>query len=169
MLQTFDWIGFILLISGLVLFLTGIASGGNGVYSWSSSVVLGTLISGIVCLLAGTINEIHTNRMALLPPRLFKNQTTAAVLISVFLHGFVAQAVIYYLPFYFQAVNGASPTGSGIDLLPASTTAGVISVFIGFVIAKTGDYRWLLWICWTIMTLSKHSLSYLGLYEALGC
>ena len=153
MIQTFDWLGLIFLISGVVLFLTGLASGGNGVYAWSSSVVLGTLISGIVCIIAGVINELFTKRIPLIPPRLFRNRTTASVLTWVFLHGFVYTAGIYYMPLYFQAVNGASPTRSGIDLLPASALAGFTSVVTGFIIALSGDYRWTSWISWIIMTL----------------
>jgi len=156
--KTFDWIGMTLLTSGVVLFLTGLASGGNGLYSWNSSVVLGTLIPGIVCLIAGSVNEIYTQRNALLPPRLFKNRTTASILTCVFLHGFVYTGGIYYMPLYFQAVHGASATMSGVDLLPASALAGFTAVVTGFIVAKSGDYRWTLWICWTILTLGINPL-----------
>lgn len=153
LIETFDWVGLILFTSGVVLFLTGVASGGDGLYAWSSSVVLGTLIPGIICLIAATINELYTKRLALFPPRLFKNQTTAAILISVFLHGLVFTGGIYYMPLYFQAVHGASAIMSGVELLPASAMAGVTSVATGFIIAFTRDYRWTLWISWAIITL----------------
>ena len=117
--------------------------------------VLGTLIPGTVCLLAGSINEIYTKRNALLPPRLFKNRTTASILTCVFLHGFVYTGGIYYMPLYFQAVDGASATRSGVDLLAASALAGFTSVVTGFIVAKSGDYRWTLWISWIIMTLGN--------------
>jgi Na+/melibiose symporter-like transporter len=151
--STFDWIGLLLFVSGIVLFLTGLACGGNGTWAWTSSVVLGTLIPGVVCLIAATINELYTKRRPLIPPRLFKTRTTAGMLISVFLHGIVFTPTTYYLPFYFQAVDGASATMSGVLLLPLSLMTAISATASGFIVAKTGDYRWILWICWAIMTL----------------
>jgi hypothetical protein len=153
MAKTFDWIGLVLFVSGIVLFLTGLASGGNGTWAWTSSVVLGTLIPGAVCLVAAVINELYTKRQALIPPRLFKTRTTGGVLISVFLHAVVFTPATYYMPLYFQAVNGASATMSGVELLPLSLMTAITATLTGFIIAKTGDYRWILWICWTILTL----------------
>src|SRR5579871_7056518 len=56
-IRTFDWLGLLLFVSGIVLFLTGLASGGNGTFGWTSGVVLGTLIPGGVCLVLAVVNE----------------------------------------------------------------------------------------------------------------
>jgi Fungal trichothecene efflux pump (TRI12) len=153
LVRTFDWLGLIFFVSGIVLFLTALAIGGNGTYSWTSSVVLGTIIPGGICLILGVINELYTKRQALIAPRLFKTRTTAGVLISVFLHGLVFTPATYYLPLYFQAVDGSSPTMSGVQLLPLSLMTAITATATGFIIAKTGDYRWILWICWVILVL----------------
>lgn len=155
LVKTFDWVGLILFVSGIVLFLTALASGGNGTFAWNSSVVLGTIIPGGVCLILAVVNELNTSRQPLIAPRLFKTRTTAGVLISVFLHALVFTPATYYMPLYFQAVNGSSPTFSGVQLLPFSVVTAVTATITGFVIAKTGDYRWILWICWTILTLGN--------------
>ena len=153
LIHTFDWIGLILFVSGIVLFLTALAIGGNGTFAWNSSVVIGTIVPGLVCLIAAVVNELYTKRQALIPPRLFKTRTTGGVLISVFLHGVVFMPASYFMPLYFQAVDGSSPTFSGVQLLPFSLMTAVTATATGFIIAKTGDYRWILWICWTILTL----------------
>jgi hypothetical protein len=157
LVHTFDWIGLILFVSGIVLFITALVIGGNGSYTWSSSVVIGTLVPGAVCLIGGVINELYTKRQALVPPRLFKTRTTAGLLISVFLHALIFTPTTYYLPLYFQAVDGSSPTFSGVQLLPLSLMTAATATVIGFVITKTGDYRWILWICWTIVTLGTRN------------
>lgn len=156
MAKTFDWIGLLFFVSGIILFLTGLAIGGNGTFSWTSSVVLGTIITGGICLIAAIINELYTTRQPLVPPRLFKTRTTGGVLISVFLHGVVFTPTLYYMPLYFQAVDGSSATFSGVQLLPLSLITAVTATATGFIIAKTGDYRWILWISWTILTLGNH-------------
>lgn len=156
--KSFDWIGLLLFVSGIVLFLIGLASGGNGTFSWTSGVVLGTIIPGGICLIGAVINELYTTRQPLIPPRLFKTRTTGGVLISVFLHGLVFTPETYYMPLYFQAVDGSGATFSGVQLLPLSLMTAVTATATGFIIAKTGDYRWNLWICWTILTLGTVSL-----------
>ena len=153
LVRTFDWLGLLLFVSGIVLFLTGLASGGNGTFAWTSSVVLGCIIPGGVCLILAVANELVTKRQPLIPPRLFKTRTTGGVLISVFLHAVVFTPQTYYLPLYFQAVDGSSATMSGVQLLPLSVMTAVTAIATGLIVAKTGDYRWILWICWTILTL----------------
>jgi len=155
--SNFDWTGLVFFVSGIVLFITGLACGGNGTFAWNSGVVLGTLIPGCVCLILAVINELYTKRQALIPPRLFKTRTTAGVLISVFLHAVVFTPETYYLPLYFQAVDGASATMSGVQLLPLSFMTAITATASGFIIAKTQDYRWILWICWTILTIGTFS------------
>jgi MFS family permease len=151
--RTFDFLGLLLFVSGIVLFLVGLASGGNGTFAWDSSVVLGCIIPGGICLVLAVVNELYTKRQPLIPPRLFKTRTTAGVLISVFLHAVVFTPQTYYMPLYFQAVDGSSATMSGVQLLPLSVMTAVTATATGFIIAKTGDYRWILWICWTILVL----------------
>ena len=173
MASKFDWIGLLFFVSGIVLFLTGLACGGDGTYAWTSGVVLGTLIPGIVCMILAVINELYTTRQALIPPRLFKTRTTGGVLISVFLHAIVFTPETYYLPLYFQAVNGASATMSGGPLIPLSLMTALTATATGFLIAKTQDYRWILWICGTVLTLGSLSFSTLlilgtGLLTNLG-
>lgn len=155
MAKTFDWLGLLFFLSGIVLFLTGLASGGNGTFAWTSSVVLGTIIPGGICLVLAVINELYTKRQPLVAPRLFKTRTTGGVLISVFLHGVVFTPATYYMPLYFQAVDGSSATMSGVQLLPLSLMTAITATASGFIIAKTGDYRWVMWICWIILTLGN--------------
>ena len=47
---------------------------------------------------------------------------------------------IYYLPFYFQAIKGTSAEGSGIHTLPYFISLAVITISIGFLVARVGSY-----------------------------
>ncbi|TKA78438.1 hypothetical protein B0A55_03049 [Friedmanniomyces simplex] len=48
-LMHFDWLGLLLYTAGLLIFLMGLSWGG-GLYPWSDSHVIGTLVAGGVCL-----------------------------------------------------------------------------------------------------------------------
>ena len=47
------------------------------------------LVVGVVLLVSGAIYEMFTGKSPILPPRLFKTRTTAAVMFFVFIHAFV--------------------------------------------------------------------------------
>ena len=53
-----------------------------------------------------------------LPLKLLRNQVFVTTGIVAVLLGFAMFGTITFLPLYFQVVKGASPTGSGLDLLP---------------------------------------------------
>lgn len=125
---------------------------------------------GIVLLIAASINEIFTTRSPIVPPRLFKTRTTAALLISTFIHALAFFAGAYYLPVYFQ-VLGSSATGAGVRLagyvyvfshfishvhlrmLPFSLGAAAFSALSGQIVSRTGRWRPVLWFAWAIFVL----------------
>lgn len=145
----FDFIGFFLIIIGVVLVLLGFNFSET---SWSTPQTLTTLIIGFVILIIAAANELMTTRSPIIPPRLFKTRTTAFILISVFLHAIAFFAGAYYLPVYFQ-VLGSSATGAGVRMLPYSLGSAVISASSGQIVTYTGKWRPLMWFCWSVMVL----------------
>jgi hypothetical protein len=52
------------------------------------------------------------------------------------------------MPLYFQAVKGASPIGSAVDLFPGTLTVAPTAVITGLLIGKFASYRWAIWTGW---------------------
>ena len=77
----------------------------------------------------------------LIPLALFKNRTFTAASGVGFIIGFSMFGAIVYLPLYLQTVHGASPTASGLELLPM--VGGMLVTFIlsGQLVTKTGRYK----------------------------
>ena len=46
----------------------------------------------------------------------------------------------YYLPFYFQAVEGVSPTASGVRFIALAFPEVLAIVIMGVIVTKTGLY-----------------------------
>ncbi|KAF8586490.1 MFS general substrate transporter [Ramaria rubella] len=147
--REFDFIGLVSIVGGVVCLLIGFNNSEN---SWSAPATIALLVVGVVLLLFSAANEVFTKRSQILPPRLFKTRTTGIILISVFLHAFVFFGATYYLPLYYQ-VLGASATGSGIRMLTYSLGSSFMSAATGVLVSKTGDYRYVLWVCWGIACL----------------
>ncbi|UPX16271.1 uncharacterized protein EKO05_0006681 [Ascochyta rabiei] len=72
-LKKVDWVGVILLIAGLALFLVGISWGGPA-QPWSSPKILGLLISGAVAVVAFVLYEtLLTPQQPIVPMRFFRD------------------------------------------------------------------------------------------------
>ncbi|KAH8107067.1 major facilitator superfamily domain-containing protein [Cristinia sonorae] len=147
--QDFDFVGFTLLVGGVVCLLLGFNFSET---SWSDAKTIALLVVGGVILFAAAINEIFTTRSPIVPPRLFKTRTTAALLISTFIHALAFFAGAYYLPVYFQ-VLGSSATGAGVRMLPYSLAAALVSALSGQVISRTKQWRPALWFSWVVIVL----------------
>lgn len=76
----------------------------------------------------------------MIPLDVFAHRTTAAVLAIAFIHGVVFISATYYLPLYFQVVRGASPTLSGVYILPLALSLGFSSIATGAFNGKVGLY-----------------------------
>ncbi|MBO0768397.1 MAG: MFS transporter [Solirubrobacterales bacterium] len=76
-----------------------------------------------------------------LPPRLFSNRTFAVTSAVGLIVGFAMLGSITYLPLFMQVVGGASPTGSGLQILPLMAGLLITSIGSGQIISRTGRYK----------------------------
>ncbi len=76
-----------------------------------------------------------------MPPHLFKDQNTAAAFILTFLHSIIIYQLVYYVPVYFQAVQGSTPSRSGMQLMPAIIIWISFAQIGGRPVTRFGRYR----------------------------
>lgn len=91
--------------------------GGNQ-YSWKSSTVIGLFCGAAATFILFLVWEHHEGDAAMIPLSMVAKRTVWS---SCVVMGFVmsmTSCASYYLPIYFQAVKGASPTLSGVYMLP---------------------------------------------------
>ena len=98
------------------------------------------LIAGLVPLAAFVWVERRASA-PIIPPALFAERKTGAILVAGAFGAFGMFAGLLLLPRYFQTVEGASATHSGVLIYPLLIGL-IISVNVaGGVIAKRGEYR----------------------------
>jgi MFS family permease len=98
------------------------------------------LIAGLVPLAAFVWVERRASA-PIIPPALFAERKTGAILVAGAFGAFGMFASLLLLPRYFQTVEGASATHSGVLIYPLLIGL-IISVNVaGGVIAKRGEYR----------------------------
>jgi EmrB/QacA subfamily drug resistance transporter len=134
-----DYLGAGLLALALAALVLLLSLGGT-TYPWTSTQETGLGALSLVALGAFVLAE-HRAAEPVLPLGLFKNQVfVSAGIVALFL-GFAMFGTITFLPLYFQVVRGASPTGSGLDLLPLMAGLLITSIVGGQIVSRTGKYR----------------------------
>ena len=122
-------------------------------YAWDSWRTLVPLIIGSVGLIGFVFWEEYGAKEPLIRTVVFKNRTAAASFFMTVLHGMILWCNLYYLPLYYEAVKGYTPIIAGVALFPETFTVAPAAGITGFVITKTGRYRWAIWSGWVLTTL----------------
>jgi EmrB/QacA subfamily drug resistance transporter len=134
-----DWWGTTFLSSGVVALIL-LTTWGGTTYAWGSTTILALGIGGVALLAVFCVVEMRATE-PIIPLVLFRNRTFSAASAIGFVIGFTMFGAIIYLPLYLQIVHGASPTKSGLELLPV--VGGMLVTFIvsGRLVSRTGRYK----------------------------
>ncbi|KAF9383312.1 hypothetical protein CPB97_006583 [Podila verticillata] len=140
-LRMLDYSGIFLLIVSIVMILLGLNWGADAKYSWGSATVLSLLIVGIAVGSLFLWNEVKVAQLPIIPLRLFKSFSLSMTYLDVFIQGFQFLGLLFFLPLYFQAVNGSSPVRSGVELLPFVVISSAMAVVVGLLMSRLGTYK----------------------------
>jgi EmrB/QacA subfamily drug resistance transporter len=124
------------LLSSLVL-LTDL--GGTSL-PWTSPTILGLFALAVIALVLFLLDERRAKE-PVLPLYLFRNPTFAITCAIGFVVGFALFGSVTYLPLFLQVVKGASPTSSGMQMLPLMGGMLTTSILAGQLISRSGRYK----------------------------
>jgi EmrB/QacA subfamily drug resistance transporter len=135
-----DYLGAAFMVSSVVCLLLALSWGGSQ-YAWSSGTIIGLFIAAVVL---GTVFVFVESKAAepILPLHLFKKVTFSIANAATFILGFAMFGSIIFVPLYLQIVKGASPTKSGLLMLPMMVGIIATSIISGRMISKIGRYKW---------------------------
>ncbi|MGG5171778.1 MDR family MFS transporter [Pseudarthrobacter sp. J1738] len=136
-----DWLGALLLTSGVSILLIWVSFAGKADYydwwSWQSAVMVG----GGVLLLALLVLVESKVSAPIIPLKIISERTTALAIIASIAVGVAMFASSSYLGQYFQVARGATPTEAGLLTLPMIAGNLIGSVFSGQLISKYGKWK----------------------------
>jgi EmrB/QacA subfamily drug resistance transporter len=152
-----DYVGTALLAAGLSAIVLMASLGGTS-SPWGSTLIVGLGIAGLVLLTTFVFFERRASE-PVLPPRLLRNRVFVVTSAVGFVVGFALFGAVTYLPLFLQVVKGASPTGSGLQLVPLMGGLLITSIGSGQVITRTGRYKAFPIAGTAVMTLGLFLLS----------
>lgn len=135
-----DFLGAFTLVLAVVSLLTGLDSGPN--LGWSNRITIVSLSLTPVLFALFLFVEMRIAKHPFAPGHIILSRDLLPCYI-VNMSGMAGEmAVMFFVPLYFQAVEGLSATASGSMLVPA-TIAGVLgSLAGGWIIKRTGKFYW---------------------------
>ncbi len=136
-----DWSGVMAIVVAIVPLLIVLERGHD--WGWRVPLSLTLMAISVVGWTAFFAIERAAGDDALLPFRMFKNQTVAVSTIASFIMGFAMFGGMAGLPLYLQISRGMSPTRAGLAMVPATLGIGLVAIISTTIIRKTGHYKWI--------------------------
>jgi EmrB/QacA subfamily drug resistance transporter len=134
-----DFLGAALLTAGIAALILMTTWGGNQ-YAWGSATILGLGVGGLLLLLAFVWQERRAPE-PLMPGQLFRSPVFSVASAMGFAIGMAMFGAIIFIPFFLQIVFGATPTSSGLRMLPLMAGLLVAAIWSGRAISRMGRYR----------------------------
>ena len=136
----FDWMGFaaIAITTSTLILLT---TWGGSEYEWTSPTILSMAAVVIVGALLTVFIESRASQ-PLIPVQLFKNRNMVLTTLAGTALGLAMMGVLGYMPTYLQMVHTLTPTEAGLMMIPMMVGMIGVSTGVGFIIAKTGNYKY---------------------------
>ncbi len=116
----------------------------------------------VAIALAAFVFVEHKAKEPILPLRFFKNRNYVTILAIATFFGAAFMGSILYLTQFNQQVFGASPTESGLMLLPMVGGIMVSSISSGQIISRTGRYKIFMQIGFGVATGAMVALTFLN-------
>jgi EmrB/QacA subfamily drug resistance transporter len=113
---------------------------GGTTYPWGSGVIVALGVASAVLVALFCLAERRAAE-PLLPLSLFRIRVFSVSSAVGFIVGFIMFGAIIYIPLYLQTVHGASPTSSGLELIPMVIGMLITFVTSGRLVTRWGRYK----------------------------
>ncbi|KAF2267497.1 MFS general substrate transporter [Lojkania enalia] len=153
-LKHLDGIGTVIFLGSIVSLLLVLQWGGQTI-TWSSGTSIGLFVCFGICGILFVALQWRLGECATIPPRVIKIRSIYMGALVLFTLGISSIVYAYYLPIFFQSVQGVSATAAGIRMisfvLPSivaiGATGGAVSRFgfyvpymvVGIIISSIGS------------------------------
>ncbi|THU94393.1 MFS general substrate transporter [Dendrothele bispora CBS 962.96] len=157
-LNMIDWCGTLIFSGASISLGIGLTWAGTE-RPWGSVTVLVPIILGLFGMIGMYIWESLVATHPLIPFSIMTSWTTISGYLQTFINQVVLFTVVYYLPVYYQACKGASPTHSGIDIFGLSLVVAPMGIVAGVLVSRLQCYRPQMYGAWVLLMIGTGCMS----------
>jgi EmrB/QacA subfamily drug resistance transporter len=159
-----DYLGATLLAAAVGALILLTTWGGNE-YAWGSPTIVGLGVGGVALIAAFLWQETRA-REPILPLALFRSSAFSVSSGMGFAIGMGMFGAVIFIPLFLQLVYGATPTSSGLRMLPLMAGLLIASIASGRAISRIGRYKVFPIAGTAIIVVGMYLLSRLGVGTA---
>lgn len=138
-LQKMDRLGTLVFIPGIICILLALQWGGH-VYSWRNARIIFLFILGGALLTFFMFIQFRAGENATVPIRILKQRSIASAVWFSFFNSGAMYTIVYYIPIWFQAIQGLDAITSGIHTIPLVLALVFANLFAGLFTRACGYY-----------------------------
>ncbi|THZ68771.1 MFS general substrate transporter [Aureobasidium pullulans] len=150
-LRRIDFLGAAILICAVFTLLLALDRGSN--VSWKANITIISISLSIPLFILFVFVEMKVASEPFAPGHIIFNRSLFACYLCNFFSFSGWLAALFYIPLYFQAVDGLTATQAGVRLIPGIIAGVSGSLFGGFYMQRTGKFYWLTVIAYTCLVV----------------
>jgi hypothetical protein len=151
-IERLDPIGTLCFLPSIVCLLLALQLGGSA-YAWNNwRIILLWIMFEILIIIFAAV-QVWKQENATIPPRILGYRSVTASTFFAFCISGSMTVGIYFLPLWFQAIEGVDAIESGIRLLPLILVLLLSSIISGGTVSALGYYTPMLIACSVIMSV----------------
>lgn len=152
--------GVFLFASGLVVFLLPFSLADSAPNGWSTGYIIAMIVVGIILLVIFGLYEAYVARQPMLSVKILTNRTVIGACLLCFSYQVSYYCWASYFTSFLQVVNGLSISTAGYVSSTFDVVSGFLLLSVGFIIRKTGYFRWLLFIAVPLYVFAQGLMIY---------
>lgn len=141
-----DIIGVLLFSGGLVVFLLPFSIAAEAPNSWGTDYIIAMIVVGFVMLFVFVLYENYIAPRPMLSWKLLSDRTVIGACLLDATYQLCYYCWNGYFTSFLQVVNDLTISQSGYVANTFDVVSGVLLLGVGFMIRKTGRFKWLLYI-----------------------
>ncbi|KAI9236580.1 MAG: major facilitator superfamily domain-containing protein [Podila humilis] len=138
-LRRVDYLGVFFIMATVTCLLLPLSTGGT-MFAWNSAAIISMFCVFVVLLGLLILVEFRATE-AIIPPALFKNRDIVILYVVNCVVGMIFMGCTFYVPLYFQVVQGTSATVSGVRLMPNVIGVCISTTLSSFALKWIKDFR----------------------------
>ncbi|OCK73619.1 MFS general substrate transporter [Lepidopterella palustris CBS 459.81] len=134
-----DPLGFITFVPSIISLLLALEWGGT-TYAWSNPIMIVLLVIFAFLFACFVAVQLWLKESGTVPPRIARQRSIACAMWYSVANGGAVTTVAYYLPMWFQVIEGTSATESGVSVLPNAVATIIGALATGVLTSRIGYY-----------------------------
>ena len=137
-------IGVFLFAAGIVTFLVPFSIASSAPHGWKSDYIIAMIVVGFLVTVAFFVYEIYLAPVPFFQTKFLKEPTIAGACLLDFIYQISYYCWVSYFTSFLQVVQGLPVSEAGYINNTFDVVSGLLLFIVGFLMSKTGRFKWLL-------------------------